>query len=490
MTPEQIAQRHQYRTGYRLVDYAEVGLPVYLLTVRASTLAHKRISPIEEFVLKAVDIGLQTAGEVASFLGLQERVVKGTLTELALADSINLAAKPGSRTQFLRLTQKGKKSLELAETVEPEERNFQIYFDGIIRNVAWYGNVHLLRYREMNDLGLFEIPATQQRRPQVEDLRIQDIQNIVRSRAGVSDYKRDLLTIKTIDRCERMFLSAVALIFKSEVGREVQVGFAVDGKLSPNHERAFAQAGGPQKLRIEEQLMKSSQEREEVLALHKEAATEVPATNDIGQLEKARSQAQQEIGKLEEQLDQSESEGERQIVESRLVTVREQYTRSQTELDSIGVRFLYVHEHPALLQDALENSTSRLAINSPWIKRAVVNADFMKKLERLLQKGVRVYIAWGVGDESEEKSDKSALEALQRLMLRYETFWISRLGDTHAKVLVSDRKYAIVTSFNWLSFRGDPNRTFRDEQGTMVRIPELIDQKFDYLLSRLEAEKE
>jgi len=161
---------------------------------------------------------------------------------------------------------------------------------------------------------------------------------------------------------------AVALIFRSEVGREVQVGFAVDGKLSPNHEKSFAQAGGPQKLRIEEQLMKSSPEREEVLALHKAAATEVPATNDIGQLEKARSQAQQEIGKLEEQLDRTESEGERKIVETRLATVREQYNRSQTELDSIGVRFLYVHEHPALLQDALENSTSRLAINSPWIK--------------------------------------------------------------------------------------------------------------------------
>jgi len=69
MTPEQIAQRHEYRTGYRLVDYAEVALPVYFLTVRASTLAHKRISPIEEFVLKAVDIGLQTAGDVAAFLG-------------------------------------------------------------------------------------------------------------------------------------------------------------------------------------------------------------------------------------------------------------------------------------------------------------------------------------------------------------------------------------------------------------------------------------
>ena len=51
MTPEQVAQRYQYRTGYRLADYAEVGLPVYLLTVRALTLAHKKIPPIEEFVL-------------------------------------------------------------------------------------------------------------------------------------------------------------------------------------------------------------------------------------------------------------------------------------------------------------------------------------------------------------------------------------------------------------------------------------------------------
>ena len=489
MTTEQIAQRHQYRTGYRLADYAEVGLPVYLLTVRASTLARKKISPIEEFVLKSVDLGLQTASEVASFLGLQERVVKGSLADLALSESLSLAAVPGRHNQALRLTKKGQRSLELAETIEPEERNFQIYFDGIIRDVAWYGNVRLLRYREMNDLGLLEIPTTQQRRPQVEDLRIQDIQKIVRSRAAVSDYKRDLLSINAIERCERMFLSAVALIYKSEVGSEVQVAFAVDGQLSLGHEKAFAQAGGPHKLRIEEQLTEPSPERAEVLALHKQAATEVPTHGDIGHLEKARTQAEQEIGKLEEQLERTETESERQTVESRLVTVREEYVRSQTELDRIGVRFLYVHEHPALLQDALENSTSRLAINSPWIKRAVVNADFVKKVERLLQNGVRVYIAWGVGSESEEKSDKSALEALQRLMQRYETFWISRVGDTHAKVLVSDRRYAIVTSFNWLSFRGDPNRTFRDEQGTLVRIPELVDQKFDYLLSRFEVEK-
>src|SRR5260370_36999230 len=188
VTPEQVAQRYQYRTGYRLADYAEVGLPVYLLSVRALTLARKRISPIEEFVLKAVDAGLQSAADVSGFLGLQERIVNGTLADLALSESVNLLPITGSLNQSLRLTKKGRKSLELAETVEPEERTFQIYFDGIIRAVAWYGAVPLMKYRDLSDQGLFEMPATQQQRPQVEDLRIQDIQKIVRSRASVSDY--------------------------------------------------------------------------------------------------------------------------------------------------------------------------------------------------------------------------------------------------------------------------------------------------------------
>jgi phosphatidylserine/phosphatidylglycerophosphate/cardiolipin synthase-like enzyme len=138
---------------------------------------------------------------------------------------------------------------------------------------------------------------------------------------------------------------------------------------------------------------------------------------------------------------------------------------------------------------ALENSTSHLLINSPWITRSVVNAEFIKKLQRLLQRGVRVYISWGLGDESEEKTDKGALKAIQRPMQNHKNLWLSRFGDTHAKVLLSDRRYVIVTSFNWLFFRGDPNRTFRDEQGTLVRIPELIDEKSAFFRKRFEEER-
>jgi phosphatidylserine/phosphatidylglycerophosphate/cardiolipin synthase-like enzyme len=192
---------------------------------------------------------------------------------------------------------------------------------------------------------------------------------------------------------------------------------------------------------------------------------------------------------LEEQLERAEADSDRRVVEERTIDAREEYKRSQTELDRIGVRFLYVHEHPAFLQDALDHSVSRLVINSPWITRAVVNAEFIKKLQRLLEQRVDVYISWGLGDESEEKTDKGALGALQRLMYAYDNLRISRFGDTHAKVLLSDCRFAIVTSFNWLSFRSDPNRTFRDEQGTLVKIPELIDEKFEYFRKRFEEER-
>ena len=51
-------------------------------------------------------------------------------------------------------------------------------------------------------------------------------------------------------------------------------------------------------------------------------------------------------------------------------------------------------------------------------------------------------------------------------------------------MLVCDRTFMVVTSFNWLSFKGDPKRTFRDERGLLVSLPEQIDAQFEELLGR------
>jgi phosphatidylserine/phosphatidylglycerophosphate/cardiolipin synthase-like enzyme len=69
---------------------------------------------------------------------------------------------------------------------------------------------------------------------------------------------------------------------------------------------------------------------------------------------------------------------------------------------------------------------------------------------------------------------------------RYANFRFKRLGNTHAKVLIKDSEFVAVTSFNWLSFRGDPDKTFRDEQGTLIQQAEHVENKFGDLVKRFD----
>jgi phosphatidylserine/phosphatidylglycerophosphate/cardiolipin synthase-like enzyme len=137
------------------------------------------------------------------------------------------------------------------------------------------------------------------------------------------------------------------------------------------------------------------------------------------------------------------------------------------------VRGVGVLEHPKLLEEALTSAKKRLLLISPWIKSGVVDTAFMGKLEGRLRAGCTIHIAHGYGDD-DSGSDSRALERLANLQARYKDhFVLSRLANTHAKILIADDTW-VSTSFNWLSFRGDPNRTYRMEEGTLVRMPERV----------------
>src|SRR5262249_31770988 len=147
--PDEVAKRYRGRPGYRLADYADVGLPIYSVTVRALSIARKKIPPTEEFVLKCLDRGLSLPEEIAAFLGLEQHVVKGILIDLAQSESIALIAEAGTRNQSLRLTQKGRLTLEKAETQVPEERIFALHYDALLRRPAWYGRFDTLKFEDL-----------------------------------------------------------------------------------------------------------------------------------------------------------------------------------------------------------------------------------------------------------------------------------------------------------------------------------------------------
>ena len=52
-----------------------------------------------------------------------------------------------------------------------------------------------------------------------------------------------------------------------------------------------------------------------------------------------------------------------------------------------------------------------------------------------------------------------------------------------------DRIFFVISSFNWLSFRGDQNQTFREEWGTLVTIPSVVDEYFQQMAKRFAADE-
>src|SRR3546814_12876752 len=84
------------------------------------------------------------------------------------------------------------------------------------------------------------------------------MQSVVREPAQKSEPTTQILQVKSISRAFINFIPAVALIYRRTTGSEVQVGFAIDGRLSHAHESAFAACEGPARMGITTALLDST----------------------------------------------------------------------------------------------------------------------------------------------------------------------------------------------------------------------------------------
>jgi len=477
MIPIQDAvRRHGQRAGYRLLTYAEVALPLWRLNLRCRMLEQKTIPPIEEFTLKAMAAGLTTPTELEGFLGLDEFVVRGVLAGLAGDDLIAFGQREGGLE--LRLTPKGTRALGELSLTLPEERQYPVYLDGLTREFVTPA-VPLERPRDVDERGLMEIPAVPAGPPELGDLVKDELDRFLKAQSPRED-KRDLLSIEAIEgRRERAFVPGIALVFAADGASDVQVAFLIDGRPSPRHEEAFAAAEGARKIGIVRRLRESVPFEAAQALLPADLVRGATDSTEARQLRDAAVTFTRIAEEERERLLTSEAELERETARDRLESVESRLSEINTELASLPARQIEVFEHPQLLRQALEEATTRILIVSPWIRAGVVDDKFVDLLTDALLRGVSVSIGYGLGDDDYvPPRDAAARDRLHELAAHHPNLTIGELGDTHAKVLVLDSRFVVVTSFNWLSFRGDPNKPFRDERGMLVTVPDLIEQLY------------
>lgn len=469
MSAEVIAQKFaQARPSYELVSYGDVGLPFYRIAITAHVLEHKPIAPFAEFALRAVGAGIDEPAEIGDLLGLETLVVEATLAGLVETDDLGLRV-GDSGTAVVALTPKGRIGLESAMEIVPEESVIEIDYDGLLRKpVAYVEN--WLAPIDLKNLGIREIPPSPTRPPEIENIDIAAVESIARVLGERREAKRDLLAFRSLER-RRRFQTAVALVYRGDDPSDVHVAFAIDGVLSTPHEEAFARSRFKRKLIGGESVAPA------------EAIVE-------GVLGKAIVRSARGVERPTSQTSPAEGNLEGDVSGETVVLPTERTSESGIEVDP--VRMLETYEHPAFLREALSSASDRLLIVAPWVRRSIVDKKFVELLEKRLESGVDVFVGWGIApltDKRDEDIDDPVLKDFERLAEQFKfTFAHRRLGHTHAKILICDNRFLIVTSFNWLSFKGDPKRTFRDERGTYVATSEIIDQQFVTWSERIRGE--
>lgn len=456
---DEVVRRLDCRPGFKVVSFSEVGLPIFAVTPLITLREPSPIGVIEEFVLKSLDAGVCTLASLTSFLGVPSEIIATQIGALLYEQVVR--SEPGA--DKYALTARGLTRLTELNATRVSKEEIRLFIDGLTREIVPIDPVDLYSGRQLDALGIPAITPHPRRAPRSNDISVSQVNRLLSLYAKDEQSGKHAIKVESyMRRNYLLFRRSIALAFKPESGRGMSIAFAIDGRISGEHEVAYAVSGADQRSGLFRDLFDPTKRRSEIVAARKHIQEFAPNVLDSVQ----------------------QSGGRRPILRlSPKLPVEAAKAKPQ------AVRTLSSYEHAPILESALTSAAQRLLIVSPWIRRQVVNDEFLEKLGECLERKVNVTIAFGFGrvDRGERAEDVEARKALEALSVTFKNFRLIRKSNIHAKILLVDDRYFITTSFNWLSFRGDPNQPLREEEGTLVEGGDLVDEYFERLQSRLVA---
>ena len=467
LSPDEVVRMADRRPGFKVVSYREIGLPVFYVKPLVTLKEVTEIGPIQEYVLRCLDMGIGTTEGITQYLGLSERIVNGQLGDLVYE---RLVTRVDKQSAIYSLTGKGATFLTEKGRGKIEKEVMPLVVDGITRRVLPKLSEDFYTNKDLDLLGISPIPPVPRAPPRYGELEVSEINATLELMSPRENMAKKVIQVDALTGRNRLlFRPAIAIAFKSDSGRNISIGFAIDGAMSDEHERVYVRTNEAQKSTIFADVFDSQKRRRDIQQVARElkADTGVPlAVHDVS-------------GKPKDGV-------------NNMATLTLRKPLKTTPEDQCGrkdfVQTVSVYEHPKILEDAIRTASARLLIISPWIRAAVVSQSFIELLRKCLVRNVRVTIAYGIGREDKQarQRDREAETELVRLSERFDNFQLTRKGNTHAKVLIKDSDFYVTTSFNWLSFRGDPSQPFREEEGTYVEGESRVDEYYSRLMKRID----
>ena len=534
-----VCRRGMSRPGYRLINGRQVFLPILSVSLRVFVIEKRPVQVIEEFLLKLINKGVRRPSELAGLLGLESRIVHGRLVALRRDELIDIDGEAGSEPECL-LTRKG---FSLAHNLVQERMKEitlpNVMFHSLLRKPLSIGTSSAQRYYREHELpdnpSAIRIQPNGVRAPTEDDLTVTDLNRAIDRSAYMRREHASIAAVRGIvDKGGVFFEPAVMLEYESRGDAHTRsVQFVVDGVLNESYETAFTAANGYEVCR--HLLSPRDESLRERLARH--ATPEiVAALGDIDAAEEVGDQIvaiEQELHDAEEAA-KAASEGlpvaspspkpepdsdradTRQVLRAELATAQAEIQAGRiasderdakvTQLNSqlaalrasaaaMKVQRLWTTEIRMKFQEAISTAKERLLIISAFISTDVITNEFAGQLDKLLKKGCKVWVGYGMEPNSRQQAERArptwqeAEERLLEIASRHPGKCTVRdLNGSHVKRVICDARFTMGGSFNYLSFRGEHDRRgkLRQEECELIVQPEYCEELYrTYLNNRL-----
>jgi len=455
--------------GYQLAYAGEAAVPVSLLTLDVLAQERKSLSLVDEFVLQLADHGIHKIGNMAAVLGIDTATISAAVTSQMSAETVEY--RPDSLGGYkVLLTQGGRRAVEELSIVTPQRTEYSQAFDRMLWQPIPHGRADLVTRVDAESQGMRTLPSSRTADVDTSDVSPRRL-NFLLHQAQQDNGRPaiEVLSVEAITRQPRLYLPAVLLVFASDTADDLRFNIVVDDMLSEHHDNALHQVGGIERTKI-----------------HVAPAVGEPDLPPPLQQQRIPYDA---VRDLQRQADNPPPPDDSKPGAASAGTKEHESVTARSALEALTVRSVPLFEHRELLTTALNTARSRFLLAAPFVRDAVVNGDFLAKLDIMLRRsGLTAHIGYGLG-QNPAHSDDNALSRLCALARRYPRLKLACVPDPHPNLLIFDDTW-VNSGFEWLSFRDQPTHTYRPVEGTLVRDKTHVDERHNYyaeLISRADA---
>lgn len=475
MRIEDIAKKHANSIpGYELVKYYECACPIYKIDLNITMQKKKKLGIVQEFCLKFLSNDIKDIEEISKFLGLDKNIVYDSIVELNRLDLVKIDSESD-----VSITLKGRDILAELNLLVPEDLNIPIYVDGLTNNI-FMSNVKFFNVKEVKRSSMSMLKPANTRH-EMEEVKEKDISRVIKKYnkeySNDDKYDGNLLSINHINKAYFEYKKLNILTFYNKDREEIDIKVFEKGDRVSEYEEII--------LKMQNENIKQIDLDKKIVFedINEDECFTQKLTKDIinsaWEYEKNKKNIEDKIDKIEIEIKENE-----EILSEELIDLEERYTATQmvrvlkeevnllkSQLDNKN-RIIHTYEHRELLINALKTAKEFVVIVSPWIKRSGLDYELENLIKQAIGREINVYIGYGISDKDD--SDKEIIKRLNKMQEKNNRLKIIKLANTHEKVLVCDREFVVVTSFNWLSFRGNPEWGFRQETGIYTEYKEVI----------------